>query len=82
MISVVVSDSGLVAAGWIGWIGGPYSDVAIWTSDDGIVWSLLSDGDGEIGNGVMWSLINTARGLLAVGTDGTDARVWEAIAQD
>ena len=76
MNSVVVGDSGLVAVGWIGWVGGPNSDAAVWTSVDGIVWTRVPHDDEAIGNGLMWDLINTDRGLVAVGTDGTDAVVW------
>jgi hypothetical protein len=76
MKSVVVGDTGLVAVGWIGWVGGPSSDAAIWTSDDGIVWSRVPHDEEAIGNGVVGDLINTDRGLVAVGTDGINAAVW------
>lgn len=76
MNSVVVADSGLVAVGWTGWIGGPNSEAAVWTSEDGIIWSRVAHDEEAIGNGVMWDLINTDRGLIAVGTDGTNAAVW------
>jgi hypothetical protein len=76
MKSVVVGDSGLVAVGWIGWIGGPNSVAAVWTSPDGIVWSRVLHDEEAIGNGLMSNLINTDRGLVAVGTDGTNAAVW------
>ena len=76
MNRVVVADSGLVAVGWIGWIGGPNSVAAVWTSPNGIVWSRVAHDEEAIGNGLMWDLVNTDRGLMAVGSDGTNAVVW------
>ena len=82
MKSVAVGESGLVAVGWIGWIGGPNSDAAVWTSVDGIDWSRVPHDQETIGAGLMLGLINTDRGLVAVGSDGTDAAVWVAATQN
>lgn len=76
MNSVVVADPGLVAVGWLGWVGGPDSEAVVWTSTDGVTWNRASDGDSAIGSGLMSHLINTGQGLVAVGTDGTNAAVW------
>jgi len=78
MNSVVVGDAGLVAVGWIGSVGGPNSEAAVWTSLDGIIWSRVPHDEEAIGKGLMWDLVNTDRGLIAVGTDGTNAAVWVA----
>jgi len=82
MNSVVVGDAGLVAVGWIGWVGGPSSDAAVWTSVDGFIWSRVPHDEEAIGKGLMWDLVNIDRGLLAVGTDGTNAVVWVATTED
>lgn len=76
MNSVVVVDSGLVAVGWEGWTGGPNSRPAVWTSPDGIVWSRVPHDKEGIGSGLMWDVISTEKGLVAVGSDGTNAVVW------
>ena len=80
MNSVVVGDAGLVAVGWIGSVGGPNSEAAVWTSLDGIIWSRVPHDEEAIGKGLMWDLVKTDRGLIAVGTDGTNAAVWVATA--
>jgi len=82
MNSVVVSDTGLVAVGWIGSVGGPNSDAAIWTSLDATVWSRVPHDEEAIGNGLMWGVVNTDRGLIAFGSDGTNAAVWAATAEN
>lgn len=75
MNSVVVTNSGLVAVGWVGWVGGTNSEAAVWTSVDGIVWSRLSHNE-QMGNGVIWDVVRTERGLIAVGESGTNGAVW------
>jgi hypothetical protein len=81
MTDVAVSDSGLVAVGWVGWVGGLNSKAAVWTSTDGISWSRVTHDDQAIGNGLMWALLSTDHGLLAFGSDGMDASVWIAGAE-
>jgi photosystem II stability/assembly factor-like uncharacterized protein len=81
MKAVAVGDSGLVAAGWVGWVGGITSKAAVWTSTDGISWSRVPHDDEAIGNGVMVALLSTDHGLLAFGSDGLDASVWIAGAE-
>lgn len=76
MNSVAVTDSGLVAVGWVGWVGGTNSEAAVWTSVDGIDWSRVPHDPEAMGNGVIWDVISTERGLIAVGEVGTAGAVW------
>ena len=76
MTSVIAANSGLVAVGWVGSVGGTTSEAAVWTSTDGIFWSRVPHDDEAIGKGVMWGVIFTERGLIAVGEDGINGVVW------
>jgi hypothetical protein len=80
MVGVTARDLGLVAVGWtgfdeLGW------DEAVWTSPDGITWTLLPQASTpDNGYVKMWAVTVGASGLVAVGEEhgGSDARaaVW------
>ena len=77
--SVTATGPGLVAVGTRDSRSGP--DAAVWTSVDGINWTRVPQ-DEALGTGLMWDLINTDSGLVAVGSDGTNAAVWVAGLED
>jgi hypothetical protein len=84
MTSVTAGGPGLVAVGW-DLSGGEDLDfdAVVWTSPDGISWSLVPDEEGVFsgeGDQQMHSVIAGGPGLVAVGSDRTgndpEAAVW------
>jgi hypothetical protein len=87
MRAVAVGPMGLVAVGSLGWYVGPDAeddvDAAVWVSDDGLSWTLVSE-DAAIFGGPedqeMAAVTAGGPGLVAVGRDGSggdaNAAVW------
>ena len=81
MLDVVVGGPGFVAVGSVGSVDEGVA--AVWTSQDGLVWSRSDHDDGVFG-GAGWqfmaSVTLSGAGLVAVGGDGSgddlDAAVW------
>lgn len=81
MSDVVVGGPGVVAVGAVGSVDEGVA--AIWTSQDGLVWSRVAHDDGVFG-GAGWQFMSSVTlsdaGLVAVGGDGSgddlDAAVW------
>ena len=81
MADVTAGGRGLVAVGWDG--SGANSDAVVWTSPDGLNWSLASN-DGAVfgGRGDQWMSDVTVGGpgFVVVGSDNSvgdrDAAVW------
>jgi hypothetical protein len=81
MADVVVGGPGLVAVGSVGSVDAGVA--AVWTSQDGVVWSRVGHDD-EVFGGDGWQFMTSVTlsdlGLVAVGGDGSggdlDAAVW------
>ena len=81
MNSVTAGGPGLVAVGWV--FSGGEMDAAVWTSSEGIAWSLVPDDDAMLADGQMLSVTVGGPGLVAVGLaltaeccPGSAAAVW------
>jgi hypothetical protein len=79
MVSVTVRDLGLVAVGWtgfdeLGW------DEAVWTSPDGIAWTVLPQANTpDNGYVKMWAVTVGPSGLVAVGEEHGDGNASAAV---
>jgi hypothetical protein len=73
MKSVTVGGPGLVAVGDEG------SNIAVWTSVDGVTWSRVPHDETVFGQGHMSSVTVGGPGLVAVGADGEGAAVWTSV---
>jgi hypothetical protein len=85
MTSVVAGGPGLVAVGHDGlWDENPrdwYPDpsAAVWTSEDGIVWSRVPHDEEIFGGAVMNDVTLGGPGLVAVGWSDSNAAVWTSV---
>ena len=83
MVSVAAAGPGLVAVG-SDWTGAG-QDAAVWTSPDGITWSRIPHNVavfGGTGSQSMSSVTAAGPGLVAVGSDRSDAAVWVKATED
>ncbi|GAG93996.1 unnamed protein product, partial [marine sediment metagenome] len=72
MVGVTVGDLGLVAVGWTGFDQSGW-DEAVWTSPDGIDWTVLPQANTPNNGYVkMWAVTVGASGLVAVGEEHGD----------
>jgi actin-like ATPase involved in cell morphogenesis len=83
MATVAAGGPGLVAVGFDS--SGGDSDAAVWTSPDGVRWSLVPRDDGAFGGRreqVMNFVLETPHGVIAVGYDGSagnlDSAIWSS----
>jgi hypothetical protein len=85
MTSVVAGGPGLVAVGHDGlWDENPrdwYPDpsAAVWTSEDGIVWSRVPHDEEIFGGAAMNDVTLGGPGLVAVGWSDSNAAVWTSV---
>ena len=79
MSSATVGGPGLVAVGG-NRSADPVTEVAaeVWTSVDGVTWSRVPQDEAIFGRGEMSNVTAGGPGLVAVGSDGSDAAVWVA----
>lgn len=81
MNSVAQGGPGLVAVGEELTFSGDDGDAAVWTSPDGITWTLVPHDEtvfGGEGFQEMSSVVASGDGVVAVGDDGSPAAVWNS----
>jgi hypothetical protein len=80
MTTVVASDDGFIAAGYVGTLAGPIR-AAFWTSPDGTSWQRVPDGPAFEGARVTGlAVAGDGSGLVAVGVSGDAQHVTDAVA--